>query len=168
MAIAEIIASIRQKLLLMFGLACMLWMPHGYSSLSTRWATIPMNWDRNRNQCPKIWNSWWILVQQCHFIRDSLRKWCKIALWKFPIWNTNWGYVFQPFQRFVETGRVAKCTSGPLRGKLITIVDCIDQTRVSGLSNYWFLSGGTSVNNARHANDDPTNYRNCRLKPKWS
>lgn len=37
----------------------------------------------------------------------------------------------QPFARYVETGRVAKATSGPLRGKILTIVDCIDQTRVS-------------------------------------
>ncbi|XP_031616552.1 60S ribosomal protein L14 [Contarinia nasturtii] len=35
-----------------------------------------------------------------------------------------------PFERYVETGRVAKATSGPLRGKLLTIVDIIDQTRV--------------------------------------
>lgn len=40
----------------------------------------------------------------------------------------------QPFERYVETGRVAKATSGPLRGKLITIVDVIDQTRVSNHS----------------------------------
>ncbi|XP_037026813.1 60S ribosomal protein L14 [Bradysia coprophila] len=35
-----------------------------------------------------------------------------------------------PFQRYVETGRIAKCTSGKLRGKIVSIVDCIDQTRV--------------------------------------
>lgn len=36
----------------------------------------------------------------------------------------------QPFQRFVETGRVAKCSIGPLKGKLVVIVDVIDQNRV--------------------------------------
>lgn len=42
------------------------------------------------------------------------------------------GYVYvQPFTRYVETGRIAKATSGPLRGKLVSIVDVINQTRVS-------------------------------------
>ena len=36
----------------------------------------------------------------------------------------------QPFQRFVETGRVAKASIGPLKGKLVVIVDVIDQNRV--------------------------------------
>nr|CAH7747759.1 unnamed protein product [Callosobruchus chinensis] len=35
-----------------------------------------------------------------------------------------------PFQRFVETGRVAVVSDGPNKGKLVTIVDVIDQTRV--------------------------------------
>uniref|UniRef100_A0A1L8DS82 Large ribosomal subunit protein eL14 n=1 Tax=Nyssomyia neivai TaxID=330878 RepID=A0A1L8DS82_9DIPT len=35
-----------------------------------------------------------------------------------------------PFQRFVETGRVAKCSHGPLKGKLVAIVDVIDPNRV--------------------------------------
>ncbi|XP_055911429.1 60S ribosomal protein L14 [Eupeodes corollae] len=35
-----------------------------------------------------------------------------------------------PFQRFVQTGRIAKCSAGPLKGRLITIVDVIDQNRV--------------------------------------
>ncbi|KAJ8929422.1 hypothetical protein NQ314_017871 [Rhamnusium bicolor] len=35
-----------------------------------------------------------------------------------------------PFQRFVETGRVAVVADGPKRGKLVSIVDVIDQTRV--------------------------------------
>ncbi|XP_034255971.1 60S ribosomal protein L14 isoform X3 [Thrips palmi] len=35
-----------------------------------------------------------------------------------------------PFQRFVEVGRVAYVASGPLKGKLVAIVDVIDQTRV--------------------------------------
>lgn len=39
--------------------------------------------------------------------------------------------ISQPFTRYVETGRIAKATSGPLRGKLVSIVDVINQTRVS-------------------------------------
>ncbi|XP_055690572.1 60S ribosomal protein L14 [Lutzomyia longipalpis] len=35
-----------------------------------------------------------------------------------------------PFKRFVETGRVAKCSHGPLKGKLVAIVDVIDPNRV--------------------------------------
>ncbi|XP_072399756.1 large ribosomal subunit protein eL14-like [Diabrotica undecimpunctata] len=35
-----------------------------------------------------------------------------------------------PFQRFVETGRVAVVSEGPHKGKLVSIVDVIDQTRV--------------------------------------
>ncbi|XP_063910696.1 large ribosomal subunit protein eL14 [Zophobas morio] len=35
-----------------------------------------------------------------------------------------------PFQRFVETGRVAFVSDGPHKGKLVSIVDVIDQTRV--------------------------------------
>jgi large subunit ribosomal protein L14e len=35
-----------------------------------------------------------------------------------------------PFQRFVETGRVALIADGPNKGKLVSIVDVIDQTRV--------------------------------------
>uniref|UniRef100_A0A0K8TQF2 Large ribosomal subunit protein eL14 n=1 Tax=Tabanus bromius TaxID=304241 RepID=A0A0K8TQF2_TABBR len=35
-----------------------------------------------------------------------------------------------PFQRFVETGRIAKCSAGPLKGRLVAIVDVIDQNRV--------------------------------------
>ncbi|XP_076626069.1 ribosomal protein L14 [Colletes latitarsis] len=35
-----------------------------------------------------------------------------------------------PFQRFVESGRVAYVCDGPHQGKLITIVDVIDQNRV--------------------------------------
>ncbi|KAL1516614.1 hypothetical protein ABEB36_000503 [Hypothenemus hampei] len=34
------------------------------------------------------------------------------------------------FQRFVETGRVAVISDGPHKGKLVSIVDVIDQTRV--------------------------------------
>ncbi|XP_043473349.1 60S ribosomal protein L14 [Leptopilina heterotoma] len=34
------------------------------------------------------------------------------------------------FQRFVETGRVAYVNNGPQKGKLVSIVDIIDQNRV--------------------------------------
>uniref|UniRef100_A0A1B0FJN6 Large ribosomal subunit protein eL14 n=1 Tax=Glossina morsitans morsitans TaxID=37546 RepID=A0A1B0FJN6_GLOMM len=35
-----------------------------------------------------------------------------------------------PFQRFVQTGRIAKCSAGPLKGRLVAIVDVVDQNRV--------------------------------------
>ncbi|EZA51579.1 hypothetical protein DMN91_010410 [Ooceraea biroi] len=35
-----------------------------------------------------------------------------------------------PFQRFVQSGRVAYVSDGPHQGKLVTIVDIIDQNRV--------------------------------------
>ncbi|XP_037939802.1 60S ribosomal protein L14 [Teleopsis dalmanni] len=35
-----------------------------------------------------------------------------------------------PFERFVQTGRIAKCSAGALKGRLVTIVDVIDQNRV--------------------------------------
>ncbi|CAK9813475.1 60S ribosomal protein L14 [Anthophora plagiata] len=35
-----------------------------------------------------------------------------------------------PFQRFVETGRIAYVCDGPHQGKLVAIVDIIDQNRV--------------------------------------
>lgn len=34
-----------------------------------------------------------------------------------------------PFERYVETGRVALVAEGPLKGKLVSVVDVIDQTR---------------------------------------
>lgn len=34
-----------------------------------------------------------------------------------------------PFARFVEPGRVALVADGPLKGKLVSVVDIIDQTR---------------------------------------
>ncbi|CAG9840512.1 unnamed protein product [Diabrotica balteata] len=40
-----------------------------------------------------------------------------------------------PFQRFVETGRVAVVSEGPHKGKLVSIVDVIDQTRRSQLTD---------------------------------
>lgn len=38
---------------------------------------------------------------------------------------------FQVFKRFVEIGRVAFIAFGPHEGKLVAIVDVIDQNRVS-------------------------------------
>ncbi|KAJ8932592.1 hypothetical protein NQ318_023374 [Aromia moschata] len=38
-------------------------------------------------------------------------------------------FIFQPFRRFVETGRVAVVSDGPNKGKLVSIIDVIDQTR---------------------------------------
>ncbi|CAL7949029.1 unnamed protein product [Xylocopa violacea] len=35
-----------------------------------------------------------------------------------------------PFQRFVESGRIAYVSDGPYEGKLVAIVDIIDQNRV--------------------------------------
>ncbi|XP_031828483.1 ribosomal protein L14 [Nomia melanderi] len=35
-----------------------------------------------------------------------------------------------PFQRFVESGRIAYVSDGPHQGKLVAIVDVIDQNRV--------------------------------------
>ncbi|XP_043647950.1 60S ribosomal protein L14 [Drosophila teissieri] len=35
-----------------------------------------------------------------------------------------------PFERFVQTGRIAKASAGPLKGRLVAIVDVIDQNRV--------------------------------------
>lgn len=40
---------------------------------------------------------------------------------------------FQVFKRFVEIGRVAYVAFGPYAGKLVAIVDVIDQNRVSSL-----------------------------------
>lgn len=41
--------------------------------------------------------------------------------------------IFQVYKRFVEIGRVAYISFGPHAGKLVAIVDVIDQNRVSGL-----------------------------------
>ncbi|XP_060861359.1 large ribosomal subunit protein eL14 [Metopolophium dirhodum] len=35
-----------------------------------------------------------------------------------------------PFKRFVETGRVVYVVDGPYKGKIVSIVDCIDQKTV--------------------------------------
>ncbi len=40
---------------------------------------------------------------------------------------------FQAFRKFVETGRVAFIAEGPEEGKLVGIVNIIDQNRVSPL-----------------------------------
>lgn len=40
-------------------------------------------------------------------------------------------YCSQVFKRFVEIGRVAFISFGPHAGKLVAIVDVIDQNRVS-------------------------------------
>lgn len=43
-------------------------------------------------------------------------------------------FVFsQVFKRFVEIGRVAYISFGPHAGKLVAIVDVIDQNRVSAM-----------------------------------
>ncbi|XP_066256316.1 large ribosomal subunit protein eL14 [Euwallacea similis] len=39
-------------------------------------------------------------------------------------------WLYLAFERFVETGRVAVISDGPNKGKLVSIVDVIDQTRV--------------------------------------
>lgn len=39
--------------------------------------------------------------------------------------------IFQVFKRFVEIGRVVYVSFGPHAGKLVAIVDVIDQNRVS-------------------------------------
>ena len=47
---------------------------------------------------------------------------------------------FQPFQRFVEIGRVAVIQDGDAAGKIAAIVDVIDQNRVSYISQTSFIS----------------------------
>ena len=42
----------------------------------------------------------------------------------------------QVFKRYVEIGRVAFVSFGPHEGKLVAIVDVIDQNRVSTLYNF--------------------------------
>lgn len=41
----------------------------------------------------------------------------------------------QVFKRYVEIGRVAYISYGPHAGKLVAIVDVIDQNRVSGFNH---------------------------------
>lgn len=48
----------------------------------------------------------------------------------------------QPFERFVQTGRIAKASAGPLKGRLVAIVDVIDQNRVSASRS----TGGAATN----------------------
>ena len=40
----------------------------------------------------------------------------------------------QPFRRYVEIGRVAMVNYGPSYGKLVVIVDVVDQNRVWNIS----------------------------------
>ena len=56
---------------------------------------------------------------------------------------------FQPFQKFVQIGRVAVIQEGPLAGKIAAVVDVIDQNRVSTRSCVTpsFLHTFTSLNN---------------------
>lgn len=65
---------------------------------------------------------------------------------------------FQPFRRFVETGRIALVADGPSKGKLVSIVDVIDQTRVSTVTSQNLLHAIAVI-----LNDDPSIDRNCRL-----
>ncbi|KAG5339257.1 RL14 protein, partial [Acromyrmex charruanus] len=44
--------------------------------------------------------------------------------------SAAWDITLKPFQRFVQSGRVAYVSDGPYQGKLVTIVDVIDQNRV--------------------------------------
>lgn len=87
-----------------------------------------------------FWMNWWNLFLQ--FLRHKMHRW--IAAEEKWLRRTSGEHNLktdfylcllfrQPFARYVETGRVAKATSGPLRGKILTIVDCIDQTRVSAI-----------------------------------
>lgn len=48
------------------------------------------------------------------------------------------------FKRFVEIGRVAYISFGPHAGKLVAIVDVIDQNRVSALQNDDLIGAGPS------------------------
>lgn len=48
--------------------------------------------------------------------------------------------VCQVFKRFVEIGRVAYVSFGPHAGKLVAIVDVIDQNRVSTVVNGGLIS----------------------------
>jgi len=43
----------------------------------------------------------------------------------------------QSFRRFVEIGRVARVVYGPDQGKLVAIVDIIDQNRVKYVLCLW-------------------------------
>uniref|UniRef100_A0A8C0GLS4 Ribosomal protein L14 n=1 Tax=Chelonoidis abingdonii TaxID=106734 RepID=A0A8C0GLS4_CHEAB len=49
-------------------------------------------------------------------------------------------HLFQVFKRYVEIGRVAYISFGPHAGKLVAIVDVIDQNRVSSETCSLFLS----------------------------
>lgn len=53
--------------------------------------------------------------------------------------------VSQVFKRFVEIGRVAYVSFGPHAGKLVAIVDVIDQNRVSTLEHSGSISVGLTL-----------------------
>lgn len=40
-------------------------------------------------------------------------------------------FLFQPFKKFVEIGRIVVLQEGPVAGKIAAVVDVIDQNRVS-------------------------------------
>lgn len=51
----------------------------------------------------------------------------------------------QVFKRFVEIGRVAYISFGPHAGKLVAIVDVIDQNRVSAMQIIGLISVGPTL-----------------------
>ncbi|CAH1113101.1 unnamed protein product, partial [Psylliodes chrysocephalus] len=68
-------------------------------------------------------------ILTCHQERRSL----SLSKLVFPVKFRHLSFYFwqsMPFKRFVETGRVAVVSDGPYKGKLVSIVDVIDQTRV--------------------------------------
>jgi ribosomal protein L14E/L6E/L27E len=50
------------------------------------------------------------------------------------VWANDAADDVQPFKRFVEIGRVALVNYGKDYGRLVVIVDVVDQNRVSGIS----------------------------------
>ena len=62
---------------------------------------------------------------------------------------SNCLFFVQPFKRFVEIGRVALVNYGKDYGKLVVIVDVIDQTRVNPFSNF----SSFFIFNQSHLND---------------
>lgn len=59
----------------------------------------------------------------------STKYWKNKRKWVSPKFSNS--FVFQAFQKFVETGRIAYIADGELEGKLVAIVNIIDQNRVS-------------------------------------
>lgn len=56
---------------------------------------------------------------------------CLPGLFQTSLFTDCYLYFSQVFKRFVEIGRVAYVSFGPHAGKLVAIVDVIDQNRVS-------------------------------------